>query len=90
MVPLLLASPTVDVNCADGSGWTPLHCAVFHGHVTVAVLLIKKFRAQEELEDFIGKKPLDYADSEMKLAILEALSPSKRRQSQQLGGNTRE
>jgi ankyrin repeat protein len=90
VVPLLLASPTVDVNCADGSGWTPLHCAVFHGHVTVAVLLIKKFRAQEELEDFIGKKPLDYADSEMKLAILEALSPSKRRQSQQLGGNTRE
>ena len=52
-------SNSLDVNATDASGWTPLHCAFFHGHIAVAEMLVKKFRAARNSVDRLGRTPLD-------------------------------
>ena len=52
-------SNSLDVNATDASGWTPLHCAFFHGHIAVAEVLVKKFRAARDAVDRLGRTPLD-------------------------------
>mmetsp|Transcript_37040 Transcript_37040/g.47864 ORF Transcript_37040/g.47864 Transcript_37040/m.47864 type:complete len:479 (+) Transcript_37040:100-1536(+) len=43
----LLLRSGADVNCIDASGWTPLHCALMHGHVATATALINKHKADK-------------------------------------------
>lgn len=57
----------VDLLCAQGSpidwkdtnGWSPLFHALAEGHGDVAALLVTKYHASIDLEDNLGKKPID-------------------------------
>ena len=68
---------SLDINCKNHSGRTPLHCAVAY-NVLQNVTLLATRGAQVEAVDNEGKTPVDYAnnlgdgDRELMLAALQA------------------
>lgn len=60
----LLCKKNSPVNTADVNGWTPLFHAFAEGHGDVAVILVEKFGADDQLEDPKGLKAIDYALNE--------------------------
>ena len=61
---VLLVNAGADVNAVDSSGWTPLHCAMTHGHVKTASQLVVNFGAELEVEDRIGNTAEAYTTAE--------------------------
>ena len=55
----ILDDPSVDVNCPDSNKWSPLHTATHHGHVDVALLLMKR-GANPAMVNSNGAMPLHY------------------------------
>lgn len=60
----LLCKKNSPVNAADINGWTPLFHALAEGHGDIAVMLVEKFGADDQLEDPKGLKAIDYALNE--------------------------
>ncbi|QLL30303.1 hypothetical protein HG536_0A01200 [Torulaspora globosa] len=60
----LLCKKNSPVNAADNNGWTPLFHAFAEGHGDVAVMLVEKFGADDQLQDPKGLKAIDYALNE--------------------------
>ena len=52
---------SLDVNCKNTSGWTPLHCAVAYNCRQNVILLVDR-GAQVEAADEEGRTPVDYAN----------------------------
>ena len=71
---------TLDINCKNHSGRTPLHCAVAYNNLQHVTLLTTR-GAQVEAMDNEGQTPVDYAnnlgdgDRELVLAALQAGRP---------------
>lgn len=57
----LLCSKGSPVDWQDIDGWSPLFHALAEGHGDVAQLLVQKYGASPDLEDFAGKKAIDVA-----------------------------
>ena len=67
----LLAAKATDMNSQNGTGQTPLHCAILHNNAGIAIWLIRSNAAL--LPDQHGKEPLDYAVSRGSRPIIAAL-----------------
>lgn len=57
----LLCEAKSPVNSQDFEGWTPLFHALAEGHGDVAVLLVNKYNADENLENSQGSKAVNVA-----------------------------
>lgn len=60
----LLCNKKSPVNAVDINGWSPLFHAMAEGHGDIAVLLVNKYDANDQIEDPRGLKPIDYALNE--------------------------
>lgn len=60
----LLCGANSPVNSVDFQGWSPLFHALAEGNADVAVLLVNKFYADDQLTDPNGYKPVDVALNE--------------------------
>jgi hypothetical protein len=66
------------VNAKDKAGWTPLYCAVHHGHMeAVELLLSAPFNADVAAATNLGKAPLHGAAGQGRLAIADVLLHNK-------------
>lgn len=60
----LLCSKNSPVNAVDINGWTPLFHALAEGNGDIAVTLVSKYDADDQVEDPKGLKAIDYALNE--------------------------
>ena len=51
----LLVKAGLDASLPDGSGWTPLHCALVHGQAATGASLVASHKADAAAEDLLGR-----------------------------------
>lgn len=57
----------------DNEGWNGMHWAAFHGSVEAAKLYNDEFSSLSNVKDKEGKKPLDLAEAEGNVSVVEVL-----------------
>jgi ankyrin repeat protein len=72
----LLAESGASSNVANKLGCTPLHSAVFAGHVPLAELLLLR-GADVHAQDRDGMTPLHWAVAERRFSLIEPLVNGK-------------
>ncbi|XP_056302366.1 ankyrin repeat domain-containing protein SOWAHB-like [Danio aesculapii] len=67
----------VDVNEKSNGGYTPLHIAAIHNHLSIIDLLLHKYGANRNLRDNYGKKPYHYLQKGVSGQLRELLGDPK-------------
>jgi len=70
---VIMISKTVDLNCVDSYGWTPLYEAIHQGHLDVVKLLVAE-GADVDHKDLAGWTPLYLAAYYGHLEIVKFLA----------------
>ncbi|GAA6092738.1 ankyrin repeat domain-containing protein SOWAHA [Tachysurus ichikawai] len=63
----------VDVNIKSHDGYTPLHVAAIHSHVSVLNLLVRQYGASCNVRDNSGKKAYQYLHKDLSAGVRELL-----------------
>jgi len=69
VVPLLVKAG-LSADAQDRNGWTPIHCAMFHGHIKLAASLITDFNGDMRVIDNVGSTAEDYCSPEIWQGLL--------------------
>ncbi|XP_072529659.1 ankyrin repeat domain-containing protein SOWAHA [Salminus brasiliensis] len=77
----------VDVNAKSHDGYTPLHVAAIHSHVSVLNVLVHNYGANCNIRDNSGRKPHQYLPKDVSAEVREMLGDPH--VSHQAGGRRR-
>jgi len=78
VVKVLLAHPSIDVNCKANNGATPFSYGCFNGEVSVVCVLLKDPHVNVTMAENNGRTPLWWASSEGQYDVVEWLLASGR------------